>query len=161
MILDKIREKFAAELLESHQDRGEFVAVIKKDRIHEILQQLRDDPELRFDFLMDLCGVDRRTLNEPSRFEVVYQLYSSIHNHRLRLRVKLAETDLQLPTSTDLWKTANWFERECWEMYGIVFVGHPNLKHLLLFDGFAGHPLRKDYPSAKRQSIPIPEEKPS
>lgn len=158
MILERLREKFGTEILETIEERRENIAIVKKDRLHEILQFLRDDPELQFEFLMDLCGVDRLKGDEKPRFEVVYHLYSLTHNHRLRVRAKVPGEDAIVATAADLWKAADWFERECWEMFGITFTGHPHLKHLLLFDGFEGYPLRKDYPIEKRQKIPVPEE---
>src|SRR3989344_8533527 len=144
MILKKIKERFGSEIVRTAEEHRNLVAVIKKDHSHEILQFLRDDPELSFDLLADLAGVDRSVMKKIPRFEVVYQLYSIPHNHRLRLHVEVPEEDCKVSTATDLWHCADWFERECWEMFGIVFEGHPNLKHLLMFDGFEGHPLRKD-----------------
>jgi len=158
MILEKLKKRFPAEVTQAFEEKGEGVIVIRQDQSHEILRFLRDDPDLRFEFLMDLCGSDRSRLGETPRFEVVCHLYSLIHNHRLRVRVKIPEEDPRLASVVDLWRAADWMERECWEMFGIVFEGHPSLKHLLLFDGFEGYPLRKDYPIEKRQKIPVPEE---
>lgn len=155
MIFEKLKEKFPDQTTDVFKSHGNLVAIIKKDRSHEVLQFLRDDPELSFDLLADLAGVDRSAMKKVPRFEVVYQLYSILHNHRLRLHVEVLEEDCKIATATDLWHCADWFERECWEMFGIVFEGHPNLKHLLMFDGFEGFPLRKDYPMEKRQAIPI------
>ena len=87
------------------------------------------------------------------RFDVVYHFYSSVHNHRLRVRVPLKTADVKIPTLSDLWAGANWFEREAWDLFGVVFVGHPNLRRLLLYEEFKGHPLRKDYPITKRQPL--------
>lgn len=158
MIPEKLRQKFPSEILGGGEEHQNLFMIVKKERSHEILSYLRDDIDLRFEFLIDLFGVDRLKLDEPPRFEVVYHLYSLTHNHRLRLRVKVPEEDLMVSSAVDLWKAADWMERECWEMFGIRFEGHPNLKHLLLFDGFEGHPLRKDYPIDKRQKIPATEE---
>ena len=161
MILEKLQEKFGAELLASHQDKGDFVVIVRKDKIHDILECLKNDPELSFEILMDVCGVDYLKMGEKPRFEVVYHLYSVSKNHRLRVRVKVPEDDMTVPSAIDLWKSADWHEREAFDMFGFQFVGHPNLKRILLFEGFEGHPLRKDYPMEKRQKIPVPEEKPS
>jgi NADH-quinone oxidoreductase subunit C len=161
MILEKLREKFAPEILASHQERGNLTIVARKDNLHKILELLKNDPDLAFEILMDVCGVDYLKMGEKPRFEVVYHLYSVSKNHRVRLRVKVPEEDMTLPTATDLWKSADWHEREAYDMFGFQFVGHPNLKRLLLFEGFEGHPLRKDYPMEKRQKIPLPEEKPT
>lgn len=158
MNLALLQEKFPSEILAVHQEKGDLTVILRKDRCHEILKFLREEPEFHFEMMADLCGVDYLPMGEKPRFEVVYHLYSLTHNHRLRVRVKVPEEDLKVPTVTDLWKAADWFEREAWEMFGFEFVGHPNLKHLLLYNGFEGHPLRKDYPIGKRQRIPTPEE---
>jgi len=158
MILEKLKENFLAEILETCDSHGDPAAVVRKDRLREVLVFLKEDPAFQFDQLLDLCGVDRSRLGEAIRFEVVYHFYSLTHHHRLRLRVKVPQEDPRVATATDFWQGADWFERECWEMFGIVFEGHPRLKHLLLFDGFEGYPLRKDYPIAKRQKIPVSEE---
>ncbi len=160
MILEKIKAKFASEILDSHQERGDLTVILRKDHCHEVFKLLREDPELNFDGLMDICGVDYLPMGLKPRFEVVYHLYSIDQNHRLRVRVKVPEEDMKLPTVTDLWASANWPERETFDMFGIIFEGHPHLRRLLMFEGFEGHPLRKDYPIAKRQKIPVPEERP-
>ncbi len=155
-ILQKIQDKFPSEVISTHQEKGDLTVVIHKKRLHDILKFLKEDSETAFDMLMDLCGVDY--LGETPRFEVVYHLYSLKQNHRLRVRVEVSEEEMSIPTVTDLWKTADWFERETAEMYGFQFLGHPNPRHLLLFENFEGFPLRKDYPIGKRQKIPVPEE---
>ena len=91
--------------------------------------------------------------DEEYRFEVVYHFYSSSKNHRLRVKVPLTAADPSVPSLTGLWRSANWFEREAWDMYGITFTGHPDLRRLLTFEGFPGHPLRKDYPIRRRPSL--------
>jgi len=96
---------------------------------------------------------ERLVLNDEYRFEVVYHLYSSPHNHRLRLKVPLTSADPVVPSVTEYWKAANWFEREVWDMFGITFTGHPELRRILLYEEFKGHPLRKDYPVSKRQPL--------
>ncbi len=161
MILEKLQEKFGSEILETSGslEKSNLVVIIRKDRTHEILKFLKEDASLSFEMLVDLCGVDYLKKSEKPRFEVVYHLYSLIRNHRLRLRVKIPEEDAKLKTATDLWRSADWAERETREMFGIDFEGHANPKKLLLFEGFEGYPLRKDYPMAKRQKIPVPEEK--
>lgn len=96
---------------------------------------------------------ERGASNDDYRFEVVYHFYSSRHKHRLRVKVPLTSADPSVASLTVLWQTANWFEREAWDMYGVVFTGHPNLKRLLMYEEFKGHPLRKDYPAGKRQPL--------
>ncbi len=96
---------------------------------------------------------ERGVSNDDYRFDVVYHVYSSVHGHRLRLKVPVATADPVVPSLTGLWHSANWFEREVWDMFGIRFEGHPNLRRILLYEEFKGHPLRKDYPIRKRQPL--------
>ena len=96
---------------------------------------------------------ERGVSDDEYRFDVVYHVYSTTHNHRLRLRVPLASADPTIASLTGLWRSANWFEREVWDMFGIVFTGHPNLKRILMYEEFVGHPLRKDYPVRRRQPL--------
>ena len=96
---------------------------------------------------------ERLVSDDEYRFEVAYHFYSSLHNHRLRLKVPLSSTDPTVASLADLWASANWFEREVWDMFGITFTGHPNLRRILMYEEFTGHPLRKDYPVNKRQPL--------
>ena len=96
---------------------------------------------------------DRLVSNDDRRFDVVYHVYSTAHNHRLRVRVPVGLSDPTVISLTGLWASANWFEREVWDMFGIRFAGHPNLKRILMYEPFKGHPLRKDYPTRKRQPL--------
>jgi NADH-quinone oxidoreductase subunit C len=96
---------------------------------------------------------ERGVSNDEFRFEVVYHFYSSVRNHRLRLKVPLAAADPVVDSLTSLWHSANWFEREVWDMFGVRFTGHPNLQRILMYEEFKGHPLRKDYPIRKRQPL--------
>jgi NADH-quinone oxidoreductase subunit C len=105
---------------------------------------------------MDLTAVDYQKYpgrEDGPRFEVVYHLYSIARNHRVRLKVRVDEDDAVVPTAVPLWPIANWFEREVWDMFGIRFAGHPDLRRLLLYEEFVGHPLRKDYPINRRQPL--------
>ncbi len=95
----------------------------------------------------------RLASNDEHRFDVVYHFYASCHNHRLRVKVPLASADPVVDSLTGLWASANWYEREVWDMFGIRFTGHPNLTRILMYEGFEGHPLRKDYPVHKRQPL--------
>ena len=95
----------------------------------------------------------RLVSDDEYRFEVVYHCYSSVHHHRVRVKVPLAPSDLVVDSLTTLWRSANWFEREAWDLFGVQFRGHPNLTRLLLYEAFQGHPLRKDYPIRKRQPL--------
>jgi len=130
---------------------GEVTAVVPVARLPEVMRALRDRPELRFESLIDACGVDYSTYGDGgwtgSRFAAVYHLLSLSHNHRLRVRAFAQDDDFPvLPSVVDVWPAANWFEREAFDLYGIVFDGHPDLRRLLTDYGFVGHPFRKDFP---------------
>jgi NADH-quinone oxidoreductase subunit C len=116
----------------------------------DICRWLRDDPDLRFEMLMTSPP---STIPRTPRFEIVYHLYSLSKNHRFRLKVPLVENDPKLPSVVSLWSGANWLERETYDLYGIVFDGHPDLRRIYLYEEFEGHPLRKDYPKEKRQPL--------
>ncbi len=153
-VIEKFKEKFKGDILSSHENLGDETFVVDSSQLKQILTYAKESTETRFDLLLDICGVDY--LGRNPRFEVVYHLYSIPLNHRIRIKVLLSEENCKVPTCVDLWKSADWFERETFDMLGILFEGHPNLKRLLLFEGFEGHPLRKDYPINQRQKIPEP-----
>lgn len=137
-----------------HEQHGDATAIIKREDVLDVCRFLKETPSLSFEMLTDECGVDRVSHpDKVERFEVVIHLYSITHNHRVRLRVPVPESDPSMDSLVPLWKGANWFEREIWDMYGIRFPGHPDLRRLLLYDQFQGHPLRKDYPMTKRQPL--------
>ena len=131
---------------------GDDCAFVKKDRIAEVCRFLKVD--LAFDMAPYITAVDY--LGEDPRFEVVYNLYSTKTNARVRLRVKVPESDCVVPSVTALWRGADWFERYCFDMYGIRFTDHPDLRRLFMYDEFVGYPLRKDYPLRGRQPL-VPE----
>ena len=149
--LNRLLDRFPRGVIECGLNKGDLVALVERENIYEMIRFLRDDPELDFNMLIDLCGVDY--LPRKPRFEVVYQVHSLERNERLRLKVRVPEEDCEVESLTGLYPIANWLERECWDMFGVVFRGHPNLKRLLMYDSFVGHPLRKDYPINKRQPI--------
>jgi NADH-quinone oxidoreductase subunit C len=120
--------------------------------VQEIFRLLKEDPQLDFNFLVDLTAVDYLDKRTP-RFEVVYHLYSLSKNHRLRVKIPVAGEDPVVDSLTPLWKGANWLEREVWDMFGIRFRGHPDLRRILLYEQFEGYPLRKDYPVNYRQPL--------
>jgi NADH-quinone oxidoreductase subunit C len=151
-IMDKIDARFGGKVLDRHAFRGDQTVVVEKDCILELLKFLRDEPSLAFDFLMDLTAVDYLG-RKKQRFEVVYHFFSLKYNNRFRVKVPVGEDDCIVDSVTPLWKTANWYEREVWDLYGIKFKGHPNLRRILLYEEFKGHPLRKDYPVNKRQPL--------
>ena len=133
-------------------DRGEVTAIISADHLDATMRLVRDRPELGFEMLIDLCGVDYSTYGDGdgragARFAVVYHLLSLANNWRLRVRVFVPDDAFPVaPSVIDVWPAANWFEREAFDLYGIMFSGHPDLRRLLTDYGFIGHPFRKDFP---------------
>ena len=138
-----VKKHFKEEVLDSHSRLGNDTVVIKRDRLPEIVEMLRDDDTTKLDYLRAITGVDY--LHRQPRFEVVYVLYSMEHKHMLTLRVVVDEGDCKVPSIHHLYGCAGWTEREVWDMYGIEFEGHPDLRRILLYEEFEGHPLRKDY----------------
>ncbi|SOZ49446.1 NADH:ubiquinone oxidoreductase complex I, chain C [Cupriavidus taiwanensis] len=146
--LEKALGKRVHKLVEA---TGELTLVVKADDYLEVAQILRDDPSLRFEQLIDLCGVDYSEYGDGAwdglRFAAVSQLLSITHNWRLRLRAFAPQDDFPvLPSLINVWNGVNWFEREAFDFYGIVFDGHPDLRRILTDYGFVGHPFRKDFP---------------
>ena len=130
---------------------GEVTAVVAHGALAATMRRLRDEPACRFETLIDVCGVDYSTYgdvpHEGPRYAAVYHLLSLSKNARLRVRSFAADDDFPvLPSVIDVWPSANWFEREAFDLYGIVFEGHPDLRRLLTDYGFVGHPFRKDFP---------------
>lgn len=154
-VADKLKDRFPQFLIGKDSFRGDETVIVRREGIFEVLKFLRDDGELKFDLLVDLCGVDWP--GREMRFEVVYHLYSVKNKKRIRVKTQVPINDPTVKSVTSLWKAADWFEREAFDLFGIVFEGHPNLKRLLMYEGFEGHPLRKDYPIEKRQGIPVPD----
>jgi NADH-quinone oxidoreductase subunit C len=122
---------------------GELILTVQRERVVEVMTFLRDDPACMFKVLVDVCGVDYP--ERPERFEVVYNLLSLRHNARIRVKVATDEAT-PVPSVTGVFSSANWFEREAWDLYGIFFSEHPDLRRILTDYGFEGHPLRKDFP---------------
>jgi NADH-quinone oxidoreductase subunit C len=162
-ILSVVLAKFAdtGVVIYSHDQHGDETVVVNAEDILDVMKFLRNDDRLKFEMMMDLTAVDyldNQSLNPylvemNARYEVVYHLYSVEKNHRVRIKAPLTEDNCFINSVTGVWGGADWFEREAWDMYGIVFRGHPNLKRILLYDKFEGHPLRKDYPKTKRQPL--------
>ena len=150
--IDRIKSKYPRIIIDSHNFRGEQTITVNKESVLELFKFLRDDPELDFKFLMDLTAVDYLN-RKDTRFEVVYHFYSLKHNGRLRIKIPVSEDDCTVDSVSSLWKTANWYEREVWDLYGIKFDDHPDMRRILLYEEFKGHPLRKDYPINKRQPL--------
>jgi NADH-quinone oxidoreductase subunit C len=155
MLIEKLKEKFRDAIIDSSDALGQESVVVGRDHAAEVFRVLRDDPELAFEFLMDVTAVD--WLDREPRFDVVYQIKSMSKNHRLRVKIRVgAGDDAWVSSAYPVWKSADWLERECYDMFGIQFRGHPDLRRILLYDAFVGHPLRKDYPYQKRQPL-VPE----
>ncbi|HXV36905.1 MAG TPA: NADH-quinone oxidoreductase subunit C [Myxococcota bacterium] len=134
---------------QTHAYRGDATALVEAARVENVLCFLRD--ELDFDMLTDLTAVDY--LGEKPRFEVVYHLYSTRANQRVRIKARVAEEAPEIASATSLFASADWMEREVYDLYGIRFAGHPDLRRILLYDEFEGYPLRKDYPKERRQPL--------
>lgn len=145
--VDSLKQEVARvlgrDLLQATENRGELSVLVPRPRLADVLKTLRDDAALAFAQLMDVTGVDYP--ERPERFEIVYSLLSLRHNLRLRVKV-LTDEQTPVPTATAIHPGAAWFEREVWDMYGVTFAGHPDLRRILTDYGFDGHPLRKDFP---------------
>ncbi len=149
-----LSEALGDNVLSIEDFRGDLAITVERKAWVEAARLLRDNPELDFKLFLDLCGVDFLDREDrPERFEVVLHLYSVSHQHHVRLKTPVPESDPKLDTITELFRGASWFEREAWDLYGIVFEGHPNLIRLLTHESFVGHALRKDYPTARRHFL--------
>ncbi len=167
----RVRERFGDRLLQSGEHRGQHHVTVRPQDLREVLIFLRDDPELDFNMLMDVGGVDYKGFasgedededgeplygGRPWRFEVAYQMQSLQKGHRFRVKVGVKDDTVEVPSVWDLWRTANWMEREVFDMFGVRFSGHPNLRRILCHEDFVGHALRKDYPINRRQTLSRP-----
>jgi NADH-quinone oxidoreductase subunit C len=149
--LEKLREAFPQAVLSTSAARGDETALVQREYIKAVCRFLRDDPDLQFDLPTDLTCVD--ALGRTPRFDVVYHLYSTTKKHRIRLKAMLPEEDPVIDSVVEVWPGFGWSEREAYDMYGVRFAGHPDLRRILLYDEFVGHPLRKDYPKERRQPL--------
>ena len=143
-LLNLLNERFGAGILIASEQHADLRVTLAPEAYLAAAQLLRDDPALRYTFLENLCGVDY--LGRESRFEVVAHLVSMQHNHRVCLKVGASEADPRVPSLTPLFPTANYQEREAYDLLGILFVGHPSLTRILMPDDWVGHPQRKDHP---------------
>lgn len=141
--VEKLKAKNEAWVVSVTEGHGEVTIIVPRESIVDVCRFLKDDQG--FDLLADLCGGDRGPEDDP-RFEVNYHLFSTTHYNRLRLKVLLSEDDAHVHTVTHLWRTADWHERETYDLVGVIFDGHPDLRRILLPSDFDGHALRKDYP---------------
>lgn len=149
--LRRLLEAMPEAVRETHARLGEATVLVAAGEIVPVMRFLRDTDGLDFDMLMDVTAVDY--LGEEPRFEMVYHLYSLRRGHRLRVKARVPQEPAEIDSLVELWASANWMEREVWDLYGIRFRGHPDLRRLLLYDEFEGHPLRKDYPKERRQPL--------
>jgi len=144
LTVKKLKERFANSILEVETFRNEVTVIVSKAEIFEICKFLHSDPDLQYRLLTDLCGLD--FFPQTPRFGVVYLLCSLKSNQRLRVKTRVGETE-SIPSVESIWKVANWYEREVYDLLGIRFENHPDLRRILLWDGYDGYPLRKDYPA--------------
>ena len=171
-VLDALVAKFGDAIVRTESTHGDEVAHVKREKLLAVATWLRDDAAMAFDCPVFVTCIDRvdwapigRPVNEAfpglddqgketmARFEVCYQLRSSKHRYRVRLKIAVPENDAKLPSLAPLWSAFDWQERETFDMYGIKFEGHPDLRRVYLYDEFVGYPLRKDYPKEKRQPL--------
>jgi NADH-quinone oxidoreductase subunit C len=143
LALKKLKEKFPNSTFEAKTFRNEVTVSVQKGEILEVCRFLHFDPDLQYHLLTDLCGVD--LLPQRPRFEVVYLLCSMKNKERLRLKAKVGEHE-SISSVESVWKVANWYEREAYDLLGISFENHSDLRRIMMWDGYEGHPLRKDFP---------------
>ena len=142
-VLEQLKGKFADAIVDKVDFRGDLTVVVSLEKLHDIMLYLHDDAALHYDLLSDVVAIDK--LPREPRFEVVYVLHSMDDFRRLMVKV-MVPVDVEVETVTDIWKSADWPEREVYDLMGISFSGHPDLRRILMWDDFDGHPLRKDFP---------------
>jgi NADH-quinone oxidoreductase subunit C len=164
-VLDALTAAHPHSIARTGSAHGDDIAWIKRDDLVAVATWLRDDPAMRFDapvFVTCIDWLDWHPAGRPlaehwsedkPRFTVCYQLRSSVHKHRIRLEIEVPEHDARVPSLAELWPGFNWQERETFDMYGVRFDGHPDLRRIYLYEEFVGYPLRKDYPKEKRQPL--------
>jgi NADH-quinone oxidoreductase subunit C len=149
--LGKLKERFTEAVLRADSLLGQDTVVVEAAHLLPLAAFLRDDPDLKFNYLMDITAVDH--WKEKPRFEVVYHFFSLQNKLRLRVKVPVDEAEAEIDSLCSLWASADWYEREVYDMFGVRFREHPNLSRILMYPEFEGHPLRKDYPIDKRQPL--------
>jgi len=156
LIPEKLNSRFPGVVEKSDEFRGDLVINVGREKIVDVCRFLRDDQDLAFDLVVDLCGVDM--YRPEKRFEVVYHLYSLKNKNYLRLKVGLDEEDPTISSVTGVWSGANWLEREAYDMFGITFTDHPDLRRMYMPEDYEYYPLRKDFPlMGVPDSIPLPQ----
>jgi NADH-quinone oxidoreductase subunit C len=154
-IIARLKDHFPESVVSVNEFRGDLTVTLRRDDLVKVAGFVKSDADLAFDLIMDVFGVDMYRPEE--RFQVIYNLYSLSHKHYLRLMVCVNEDNPVVPTVTDVWPGANWHERETWDMCGIKFAGHPDLRRLYMPEEFEYHPLRKDFPlMGIPDSLPLP-----
>ncbi len=154
IVLDKLRERFGTAILETHTNYGDDTAVVDRGVWKAVATFLREDPALDFDMPVDLCGVDYP--NRMPRMEVVLHLYSVSKGQRVRIKTRVGDDDMdgaELDSLVGVWPGLNWLEREVFDMSGVRFRGHPDLRRILMYPEFEGHPLQRTYPAQKTQPL--------
>jgi NADH-quinone oxidoreductase subunit C len=155
LIPQKLQEKFPRVKFEFVDYRGDLSVKFSKEYVTDICRFLKEDPELEFRFCEDVTAID--WAERKNRFTVVYHIFSLRHNFRLRLKADVDESDCKIDTVSSIWKTANWHERETYDMFGIKFNNHPDLRRMYMPEDFEYHPLRKDFPlMGIPGSLPLP-----
>ncbi len=145
-IQEKLSQQFGANVLNFEMSRDIFSFEATSNTVHEVIQFLKEQEDLNFHFLTDLCGVHFPDNEESHQFQVVYHMHNWIENVRIRIKTFLNGSNPEVATATDLFLTANWMERETFDFYGINFIGHPQLKRILNMDEMVSHPMRKEFP---------------
>jgi NADH-quinone oxidoreductase subunit C len=144
LVINKLKNAFGVNIENVITDRNELTFVVSKKVITDICLFLKNDEDLKFDYLVDVCGLDR--YQKTYRFEVVYNIWSEKLKYRIRLRTRIDEKDLCIDSISGIWQSANWCERETYDMFGIIFNNHPDLRRIYMPDEFEYYPLRKDFP---------------
>jgi NADH-quinone oxidoreductase subunit C len=153
-VLEVLKAKLGDAIVSTHSQYGDDTAIVDAKRWKDVCRFLRDDPQMAFDMFVDLCGVDYP--DRTPRVEVVLHLYSVSRRHRVRVKTAVGDDELagcEVDSITDLWPGADWFEREAYDLVGITFKGHPDLRRILMYPEFEGHPLLKDYPADRAQPL--------
>ena len=151
IVLDKVLRKFPDDVIDSHNYLGNETVIIKKEALLKVCSFIKDNRQLQMTMLVDISCVDYP--QEPERFMMVYHFYSVDNKYRIRVKAPVSEEEPYIDSLTSLWVNANWPEREVYDMFGVKFNDHPNLTRILMYEGFEGHPLRKDYAITKRQPL--------
>ena len=154
LAVSRLKDRFPQSILDVVEFQDETTLLVKREDVLGILRFLKEDEELSFNMLTDLTALDNK--GRRPRFQVVYLLYSFRNNDRLRIKAGVPEEDARIKTVTSLWRAADWLERECYDMFGIVFEGHPDLRRILMWEEYEGWPLRKEHPAREKDKSIAP-----